>query len=98
MKTIEMRTAVTSRFSILRDGVRSSRIEHVATRKTPQTHPAAAHGAVLFDCLHHVNGARGLEPAHRGQDRRDKSLVETKKEEEQRAHGRSRLRLASCAA
>src|ERR1700682_600726 len=75
MKTIEMRTAVTSRFSILRDGVPTSRVEHVAARKTPKTQPTAAHGAVLFDRLHHVNGAGRLEAAHRGQNRRDESLV-----------------------
>src|ERR1700748_1467863 len=34
MNTIEMRTAVTSRFSILGDGVPTSRIEHVAARQT----------------------------------------------------------------
>jgi hypothetical protein len=68
-KPIEISTAAKILFSISRDGVPTSRIERVAAGKTPQAEPDAAQCAVLFDRLHHENGAGGIEAAHRRQQR-----------------------------
>src|SRR5260221_7872948 len=100
MKTIEMRTAVTSRFSMSWDRVPTSRIERVTARQAPDAKPDAAHGAVLFDRLHHVDRAGRLEAAHRRQQGREKSLVEAKGNEGETAHRRPRscrTRLAGAA-
>src|SRR3954454_10881268 len=86
---IEISTAAKIRFSISRDGVPTSRIERVAARQAPQTEPDAAQCAVLFDRLHHVNRAGGLEAAHRRQQRGEKSLVETERSEGEDAHDSS---------
>src|SRR5207253_6300276 len=83
---IEKRTARKMRFSISRDGVPTSRIQRMAVREPPQSEPDAAQKAVLFDGLHHVDGAGRLEPAHRRQDRRDDAFVETEQQESDRAH------------
>src|SRR5206468_12801300 len=83
---IEISTAAKIRFSISRDGVPTSRIERVAARQAPNTEPDAAQCAVLFDRLHHVNRAGGVEAAHRRQQRRKKSLVETERGESESTH------------
>src|SRR3954464_7606499 len=86
---IEISTATKIRFSISRDRVPSSRIERVAARQPAHAEPDAAQCAVLFDRLHHVNRAGGLEAAHRRQQRGKKSLVETERGESEDAHGSS---------
>ena len=46
-----------------RDGVEPAAAPRMATEEAPDTEPPAAQGAVGFDRLEHVVGARGLETA-----------------------------------
>src|SRR5689334_1285989 len=85
-RPMEIRTAAKIRFSMSWDRVPTSRIERMAARQTPHTHPDAAERAIFFDRLHHVDRAGRLEAAHRGQQRRDQPLVETKESQSDRAH------------
>jgi hypothetical protein len=86
---IEISTATKIRFSISRDRVPTSRIERVAAGEPPQAEPDAAQCAVLFDRLHHVNRAGGIETAHRRQQWREKSLVKTERCESEGTHSSS---------
>jgi hypothetical protein len=61
----------------------------MTTGQPADAEPDAAQCAVLFDRLHHVNRARRFETAHRRQQRREKSLVKTKRCESKGAHGSS---------
>src|SRR5712691_4103253 len=87
-KAIEAKTAMKIRFSISRDGVPTSRVQHMTTGEPPHSEPAAAQKAIPFDRLHHVHRARRLEAAHRREQRWEESLVKAKQGDGDRTHER----------
>ena len=81
-------------FFHLRDGVPTSRIEHVTPRQPPHAQPHTAPDAVFFDRLRHVHRARRFEAAHRRQERRDEPLVNAKYRDCKRLHASEIFRSA----
>ena len=59
----------------LANRVESALMERMAAPQAPQPHPDAARGAVLFDRLSHIFGARRVEAAGRGKHRRHPTFI-----------------------